>query len=244
MTDQTSTERPTCPGCGHTAHHPGTECESGVEHGPKRWHRCLCLNLVGAETACHPQMTCQGGKLGYSDAWHIQRRSGLRGLLEHVGIDTTGRDITVDGKVVDAARQATGQADTTAEAARACVECELGTPHTEHCPSPETHNWGCGCPTDEKPRCPRCDHTPVVGQPAAAPDTDAHPTRTQWVIEWYRAAKGEWFPDQPPYSYREDAVDEIARQRRHQPARPLRLVRETTTWTVEDETRRAAGEAR
>ncbi|MFP8944740.1 hypothetical protein ACLIYM_25355 [Streptomyces fenghuangensis] len=29
--------------------------------------------------------------------------AGLRGLLEHVGIDTTGRDITVDGKVVDAA---------------------------------------------------------------------------------------------------------------------------------------------
>lgn len=29
--------------------------------------------------------------------------TGIRGLLEHVGIDTTGRDITVAGKVVDAA---------------------------------------------------------------------------------------------------------------------------------------------
>lgn len=29
--------------------------------------------------------------------------SGLRGLMEHVGIDTAGRDIAVDGHVVDAA---------------------------------------------------------------------------------------------------------------------------------------------
>lgn len=41
-----------------------------------------------------------------------QHPGALRGLLEHVRIDTTGRDITVDGKVVAAARQATGQADT------------------------------------------------------------------------------------------------------------------------------------
>ncbi|MFC8008713.1 hypothetical protein [Streptomyces cinereoruber] len=78
--------------------------------------------------------------------------------------------------------------------------------------------------------------------PAAGPDdtqTDtAHPTRTVWVIEWHRAAKNEWIPDQPPYKHREDAVDEIARNLRHNPNRQLRLVRETTTWTVEeDETR-------
>ncbi|MFH9248205.1 hypothetical protein ACH4LK_22585 [Streptomyces lydicus] len=29
-----------------------------------------------------------------------------------------------------------------------CPACEAGIPHTEHCPTPETHNWGCGCPTD------------------------------------------------------------------------------------------------
>lgn len=32
-----------------------------------------------------------------------QGTQGLRGLMEHAGIDTTGRNITVDGKVVDAA---------------------------------------------------------------------------------------------------------------------------------------------
>ncbi|PVC73503.1 hypothetical protein [Streptomyces sp. CS081A] len=57
-----------------------------------------------------------------------------------------------------AARQAGGQQPDTTTPARACVECELGTAHTAHCPSPDTHNWGCGCPSDEKPR---CEYTPV-----------------------------------------------------------------------------------
>lgn len=78
MTDQTAAPQPACAWCKHAAHHPGTECEAGVEHGPKRWHRCLCLNLVGADSACPPQMDCQGGTLGYSDAWHAQRRAAAR----------------------------------------------------------------------------------------------------------------------------------------------------------------------
>lgn len=35
-------------------------------------------------------------------------------------------------------------------AAHACPNCD-GIEHTEHCPTPETHNWGCGCPTDQLP---------------------------------------------------------------------------------------------
>ncbi|RXS84181.1 hypothetical protein EST92_11525 [Streptomyces sp. TM32] len=38
---------------------------------------------------------------------------------------------------------------TATEPNRDCLACEAGIPHTEHCPTPETHNWGCGCPTDE-----------------------------------------------------------------------------------------------
>lgn len=62
-----------CPHCPHPQHRPGVECEGGVDHGPKRWHRCLCLNLVDAEGPCHPLMDCQGGTLGYGDVWHLQR---------------------------------------------------------------------------------------------------------------------------------------------------------------------------
>ncbi|MEU2426951.1 hypothetical protein ABZ619_39065 [Streptomyces sp. NPDC007851] len=29
-----------------------------------------------------------------------------------------------------------------------CPACADGIEHTEHCRTPETHNWGCGCPTD------------------------------------------------------------------------------------------------
>ncbi|MER5312721.1 hypothetical protein ABT034_33665 [Streptomyces sp. NPDC002773] len=138
MTDQTTTPepKPTCAWCGHAAHRPGTECEDGVAHGPKRWHRCLCLNLVGADHACHPKMTCQGGTLGYSDVWHVQRRSGLRGLLEHVGIDTTGRDITVDGAVVDpAARTASGQQPE-------CAPCgDTGACNGGPCAHPAAARW-------------------------------------------------------------------------------------------------------
>lgn len=76
----TSGEPPTCVYCAHPAHGAGVECEGGVEHGPKRWHRCLCLNLVNADQRCPPQMDCQGGPLGYSDIWYLQRGYNLRGV--------------------------------------------------------------------------------------------------------------------------------------------------------------------
>lgn len=34
------------------------------------------------------------------------------------------------------------------EPARDCPACDAGIAHTEHCPTPETHNAGCGCPSD------------------------------------------------------------------------------------------------
>lgn len=43
---------------------------------------------------------------------------GIRGLLEHVGIDTTGRDITVAGRVVDAAPQPVDGEEAANDAAR------------------------------------------------------------------------------------------------------------------------------
>lgn len=43
-----------------------------------------------------------------------RNQPGIRGLLEHVGIDTTGRDITVDSRTVDAAEDACRLVDTDA----------------------------------------------------------------------------------------------------------------------------------
>lgn len=64
-----------CPNCPHPPHRPGAECEGIVDHGPKRWHRCLCLNRAG-DRACPAQMDCQGGTLGYADVWHLVRGRG------------------------------------------------------------------------------------------------------------------------------------------------------------------------
>lgn len=74
MTDTTN-----CPACTHPQHESGTECMAGVDHGPKRWHRCLCLNRPNASRPCPPLMDCQGGALGYSDIWHLQQGRSLQG---------------------------------------------------------------------------------------------------------------------------------------------------------------------
>ncbi|MFJ8153933.1 hypothetical protein [Streptomyces sp. NPDC094468] len=68
-----------CANCGHAQHPAGTECEAGVDHGRKRWHRCLCLAMAGAAVACPPQMNCQGGTLGYADIVHLREGGSLRG---------------------------------------------------------------------------------------------------------------------------------------------------------------------
>lgn len=66
-----------CPNCQHDQHLPGTECGATVGHGPNRWHLCLCLARPGAALPCPPQMTCQGGTLGYSDVWYLQQGHSL-----------------------------------------------------------------------------------------------------------------------------------------------------------------------
>jgi hypothetical protein len=71
------TEPTACPNCSHPPHLPGTECETHVHHGPSRFHLCLCLARPGAANACPPQMTCQGGPLGYADIWYLQQGHSL-----------------------------------------------------------------------------------------------------------------------------------------------------------------------
>jgi len=75
MTNQTDT----CRGCQHEPHTTGTECETPVRHGPNHFHLYLCLNRLGADRSCPPQMSCQGGTLGYSDVYHLQHGRTLAG---------------------------------------------------------------------------------------------------------------------------------------------------------------------
>ncbi|MFE4691230.1 hypothetical protein ACFRH6_14370 [Streptomyces sp. NPDC056749] len=74
MTHTTDTaDENRCSGCGHAHHGADVECEASVEHGPKHWHRCLCLARPYASAACPPPMHCQGGALGYTDVYYLQR---------------------------------------------------------------------------------------------------------------------------------------------------------------------------
>jgi hypothetical protein len=81
--------------------------------------------------------------------------------------------------------------------------------------------------------------TPAVG--LAAPtnhdtETEAHPMREGWRIEIWDV--DGWVPSGLIRPDREVAIEYLAARRKHRPDAKLRLVRETTTWTVEeDETR-------
>ncbi|MFD3802610.1 hypothetical protein ACFWTC_03055 [Streptomyces sp. NPDC058619] len=48
-----------------------------------------------------------------------------------------------------------------------CPACEVGIDHDVHCPTPESHNWGCGCPTDERPAAAQRE---AEAEPWDAPD--------------------------------------------------------------------------
>ncbi|MET9707863.1 hypothetical protein, partial [Streptomyces griseus] len=54
------------------------------------------------------------------------------------------------------------------------------------CPSPETHNWGCGCPTDQAPAAERVEAEHVLYD--ALTQGTAHAQVRQHIIDQYRAA--------------------------------------------------------
>ena len=157
------------------------------------------------------------------------------------------------------------------------------------CPTPETHNWGCGCPTDRKPgadrnailaeaasdlcafghgeaaaflldkiesqvvvevhTCPDGEPCPAHDQPAivvardatqrTTDEAQAHPADVTFTIE--KHGDTDWLMASSHYDAadREKALSRLARRRERYPDTQFRLVRETTTWTVEDDT--AAG---
>ncbi|WP_406420876.1 hypothetical protein [Streptomyces sp. NBC_00842] len=85
------------------------------------------LDEKPAETAplAHPDAEQQAsGSTGADDAAldQPQQPTGIRGLLEHVGIDTTGRSITVDGRIVDPAPTPPQQPETGLPAEQPCAD--------------------------------------------------------------------------------------------------------------------------
>ena len=85
-----------CPFCGHEPHLPGIECRTPIFHKPSGpHHMCLCLARSGATWACPPQMTCQGGAVGYVDLWKAQQRHDPAGRFEQLPIPVDLRSMLV-----------------------------------------------------------------------------------------------------------------------------------------------------
>lgn len=88
--------------------------------------------------------------------------TGIRGLLEHVGIDTRGRDITVAGRLVDAAEAPSGQvASGCASPDHACGTCgECAYEHPGEGGCPEAAETVHACPPEGSGLTPCCGRTP------------------------------------------------------------------------------------
>lgn len=138
-----------------------------------------------------------------------------------------------------AARQTTGQTGAW-PLATPCGYCS----HTRNWHMPKGRcqvkagETGCGCTAFVAPDGSHPDpERPAVGQPAEAQaaDEEAHPPRTVWRIEWWRKATGKWIHDSPSSDSQAGIGERLARTREYNPDGRYRLVRETTTWTVEDE---------
>ncbi|MET9728465.1 hypothetical protein [Streptomyces zaomyceticus] len=78
-----------------------------------------------------------------------------------------------------------------------------------------------------------CATAPAVGQPAEAQATEARPPQDRWHV--VRKDGNDWIGWASAYSDPEYAADALAQRRECRPDDEFRLVRETTTWTVEDE---------
>jgi hypothetical protein len=146
----------------------------------------------------------------------------------------------------DAARTASGQQPETAEATgqadtapSACSYCNhTWTDHGEEVCGKASHRLSDGLLLTSVCRCTKKATAPAVGQPAEAQATDeAHPADVTFAIE--KRGDTDWLMASSHYDEadREKALSRLARRREQYPDTEFRLVRETTTWTVEDETR-------
>ncbi|MFE7547035.1 hypothetical protein [Streptomyces gardneri] len=176
-------------------------------------------------------------------------------LRTHAGELTAEKETPAVAELLDsmlsfrapaAARQTTGQDDTdeqryTAEVVQAAQRAHDAEPKCRNCGHLWQHHgdevcgvlsghqgaaYYCGCTDAEE------DHAPAVGQPAEAHDTDVCSPRIRWAVE-HRFPAGTTIL--PGVNDRAEAEAHLEATRARWPDAAHRLVRETTTWTVEDE---------
>ncbi|NDZ63592.1 hypothetical protein [Streptomyces cyaneofuscatus] len=142
--------------------------------------------------------------------------TGMRGLLEHVGINLTGRDITVAGEVVD-------RAPLRDRIRRAVCEAEGFAWDTDML---EPDEYG--------------EVADAVLAVLSTSEAKAHPAKTQWAVEIYDPRHSTWVTP-TRFHAPEVAADAQAAYEKNTPTwtdgSPVqrRIVREETTYTVEPE---------
>ncbi|MFD3568485.1 hypothetical protein [Streptomyces sp. NPDC058667] len=176
---------------------------------------------------------------GY-DHWFNLIQNAEDGMALDIGINVRRR---LPATVRDAARTASGQQPETTPCActhpqdrhlSACTEC----PCIGYAPTwPPTKRRivpvcdQCGAPWATSHRCATA---PAVGQPAEAQATDVCSPRIRWAVE-HRFLAGTIIDPPIGISDRAEAEAHLEATRARWPEATHRLVRETTTWTVEDE---------
>lgn len=203
-------------------------------------------------------------------------------------IDAETRQAKTDGVLEPDKFRPCRDASAQLRALAGCQECASGLEHNTHCPTPETHNWGCGCPTDPVPadgpsrlaaeaqqpdsekaadtqtwplikgNCPACRQASLFlgtgGYPTCSnsecpePDAattvleqyahEAHPPNHAWRVETRDPIADQWAPGSH-FAHRPNAVQRRDTANRTAPlwedGTPVerRIVRETTTYTVD-----------
>ncbi|MFE6785148.1 hypothetical protein ACFVFF_23115 [Streptomyces sp. NPDC057680] len=87
-------------------------------------------------------------------------------------------------------------------------------------------------PSAVNPACTNCNG-PTVGQPAEAHDTEARPADHSWLV--MKRGAGCWLVESIHYRNRDRALTKLDERRQQSPDDEFAVVRETATWTVEDE---------
>ncbi|MFE1903839.1 hypothetical protein ACFW96_09225 [Streptomyces gardneri] len=110
------------------------------------------------------------------------------------------------------------------------VRCVLHVGHAKQCQSAAEH------PYVSWPNPSNGEGWRTVGQPAEAHTAEGHPPRVRWRLEVW---KDDRWTQPRPYPHDTVSIADVHRKAwlQNRPDARTRIVRETTTWTVEDETR-------
>ncbi|MFE1272095.1 hypothetical protein [Streptomyces sp. NPDC058758] len=181
-------------------------------------HRCT-PSLDGAVRHLVKAISAAGITTGSGDVY-AQLAATVRDAARTAARQTTGQDDTKPARCQHCGREVEDRGDPSMDGNHRVLWVHVPGGYTLCNPQQAAHSTRAA---------------PAVGQPAEAHDTDARPPRVQWLVEGYDA--DQWNPRTGLLQTQEAALRGQESLQRRYPDMPTRIVRETTTSTVEDEPR-------